>query len=459
MIKEGSIVIVCMHDDKSSHMLTVKGTQKLFKKQVDVTSMINEPFGSIFELVGNKLSKVDDNEVFDFDGATNDFEENDNEDEGEGNGELPHKGSNKGKEDPIGNSFKLERGDNRHINDTNTAQKTSMENILAMVDQGVEGKAIINKLIKNSETFAQKSDFGQEKWLKKKRKKYMKRLRVVECTPLTLVEVYHCKNKEKVHGLRADSLCQIISRASVYSGARVLVMDTSIGMVVGSIAYRMQGRGRILALYPGQQPHFESVHSLNMEDNVTTIIQPIPIVELAPAARYVRENGFKESTSMDPPQSYPRVYYEGAKDSSPEDVEKWKQSIAEKVPEDAVLGPRPESYRKSYRKEEHLVLSRSWLREGCTSLIIVTKYRPLPILIECIPLVAPSSPFVVYSEFKEVLVECYKYLFEKGYAINMTIGDMWMREFQTLPGRMHPQMFTSTSTGYILNGIIVHNYR
>ena len=35
----------------------------------------------------------------------------------------------------------------------------------------------------------------------------------------------------------------------------------------------------------------------------------------------------------------------------------------------------------------------------------------------------------------------------------MNIGDTWLREFQILPGRVHPQMNMVTSGGYVLTGI------
>ena len=45
-----------MHDDESSHMLTVKGTQKLFRKQYSVSNLIGAPYGSIFEVDSNKMT-------------------------------------------------------------------------------------------------------------------------------------------------------------------------------------------------------------------------------------------------------------------------------------------------------------------------------------------------------------------------------------------------------------------
>ncbi len=88
-------------------------------------------------------------------------------------------------------------------------------------------------------------------------------------------------------------------------------------------------------------------------------------------------------------------------------------------------------------------------------LIIASKYDPLSILKESIVLMLPSSPFAIYCEYMEPLVECYLYLQQSGYAIRMQLCDTWRREFQTLPGRVHPEMKMHTSGGYLLSGIYI----
>ena len=64
------------------------------------------------------------------------------------------------------------------------------------------------------------------------------------------------------------------------------------------------------------------------------------------------------------------------------------------------------------RQPEPVSKLRRQLRMGATSLIIACRQHPLPILIECLSLLTPSSPFVVYFEYMEPLVECYLYVTE-----------------------------------------------
>lgn len=63
-------------------------------------------------------------------------------------------------------------GDNRSFADTNTAQKLSTTDISKLKSDGASATDIINSLIANSETWSSKSEFSQEKWLKRKQKKY-----------------------------------------------------------------------------------------------------------------------------------------------------------------------------------------------------------------------------------------------------------------------------------------------
>jgi hypothetical protein len=100
------------------------------------------------------------------------------------------------------------------------------------------------------------------------------------------------------------------------------------------------------------------------------------------------------------------------------------------------------------------VEAKEWLlSRPCDSVIIVARYDPTTTLLELLPYLAPSCPFVVYFEFIEPLSECFRELQRLGVAINLRLSDTWMREYQVLPGRTHPSMNMSQSGGFILTGI------
>ena len=61
-------------------------------------------------------------------------------------------------------------GNNKDFFDNNTAQTLTSEQILEIkTQQG--GEALVDQLIKNSSTFSQKTQFAQEKYIKKKKNK------------------------------------------------------------------------------------------------------------------------------------------------------------------------------------------------------------------------------------------------------------------------------------------------
>lgn len=426
MIAFGDSVICRLQDEKSTTILKVSaGDQKVCKTYISMKNVIGTPYGSVFHVAGKDL------ELASLQPVGREGEQKDDEEGAEG-GSL--------------------RKDNRGLNDTNTSQKLKDADIREMRKQGCSGEEIIKTLIANSDTWNTKTEYSQEKWLTKKRRKYSMKLRIARCTPATVCEVYHSKSIDKISHLRPDSLSRILSQSSIYPGCRVLVVDSLVGLIVGSVAYRLRGMGEIFAVYHGQQPHFELVNTFNLDEASTKIIQPVPSNELAAAGHDVRRLGFAnlvgvESATVETP-ALPAGTMPCATTVS-------ELGIEEPAPQQAQGEDRKRSYNKSGRHPHDLRRIRQHLREGFDSLILATKFYPLPILKEVISLLLPSSPFVLYFEFMEPLVECYLYLLENALAVRLSLSDTWTREFQTLPNRVHPAMFMSVSSGYLLTGIYV----
>ena len=60
---------------------------------------------------------------------------------------------------------------NQFLNDDGSSQKLTKDAIMDLKAQGFEGEDIIERLVENSETFEKKTEFSQEKYLNKKRKR------------------------------------------------------------------------------------------------------------------------------------------------------------------------------------------------------------------------------------------------------------------------------------------------
>ena len=125
MIREGDTVVVRLHDDASSHMLMVKGTQKLFKRKVDVEGLIGAPYGAVFEVGEKSLTRVRDDAGLELDDVM---------------GEDDAKRNDKDN----ATTSAVVKGDNSNYNDTNTAQKMSFDEIHKLRADGASGLSLIH---------------------------------------------------------------------------------------------------------------------------------------------------------------------------------------------------------------------------------------------------------------------------------------------------------------------------
>ena len=54
-------------------------------------------------------------------------------------------------------------------------------------------------------------------------------------------------------------------------------------------------------------------------------------------------------------------------------------------------------------------------------------------------------------------MECFVHLQHRSLAVKLQLIDPWMREFQVLAERCHPQMTVNMTAGCILTGVMVSN--
>ena len=116
--------------------------------------------------------------------------------------------------------------------------------------------------------------------------------------------------------------------------------------------------------------------------------------------------------------------------------------------------PPPMRQRQREKSIQSYELLKSSKMDG---LIIVCKQHPSNILLALMKYLAFSRPFVVYSPYKEPLLETYFALKETGRALMVTISESWLRKCQVLPDRTHPEVMMSGGGGYLLSGIYVDN--
>jgi len=344
-----------------------------------------------------------------------------------------------------------QKNDNRNLVDNNKSQSLQFEEIEQMRQDGTHGSAIVNKLIKNSSTFDQKTEFSKAKYIKKKQQKYQQRCRIVRCTPYSICETVFANRPRLLLNMREDTLGQMLSHSNVSAGCQVLVYEQCAGVITGALSWRMGGYGKIFSIYDGQQPSFlEMIRRYNLSFAENFSIKWVHSGDVYRDDSTVATSSHDNSNIPDPEkterdtlhwpcplQNHTRGYLD-----SMETTREKRQFLAKRCARFA---------RKLTRQTP--MESKKMLEERKSdSIIIAVRYDPTETLLGLLPYLAPSSPFVVYCEYIEPLTECFMELQKQKLAINLRLSDTWMREYQVLQGRTHPSMNMTQSGGFILTG-------
>jgi tRNA (adenine58-N1)-methyltransferase non-catalytic subunit len=376
--------------------------------------------------------------------------------------------------------------DNRHLHDDNKSQGLDSTQIKQMIEDGTHGSDIVTKLVQNSSSFGRKTTFSQAKYIAKKQRKYQPRCRIIRCTPLSFCEAIYKNRQRHILNMREDTLGQLLSYSNISAGCQVLVYEQCMGVVTGAIAQRMGGYGQVLSLYETNQPSYiELIQKFNLSFAEHQSIKWIHTGDVFGRKRVVQDdNGDQmdcdnnddddddpEKTERDgltwpiPLQEHTREFLEKMKtDQQKKDFLKkrcarFARKLTRYTPKECnefLFGS------TSVGKTTETIATEAgpsdagrtkWTRKCDSIILAVGKYDPTTTILALWEFLAPSSPFVIYSEYIEPLTECFQALQQRKLAINFRLSDTWMREYQVLPGRTHPSMNMSQSGGYLLTGI------
>lgn len=88
-------------------------------------------------------------------------------------------------------------------------------------------------------------------------------------------------------------------------------------------------------------------------------------------------------------------------------------------------------------------------------LVIAAKEHPSNIVQALLPFVKSSRPIVVYSQSKELLMDLHVELKSSSNATNLHLTSNWLRYYQILPNRTHPEVNMNGNSGYLLSGYTI----
>ncbi|RHW68633.1 Gcd10p family [Trypanosoma brucei equiperdum] len=313
--------------------------------------------------------------------------------------------------------------DNRHLVDENKSQVLSNEEIAEMRrEKGVD--VFLNTLVEKSATFHAKTAYSQEKYLRKKKKRYGVLYKIERVTPDGVAETYlptinptDVEPESRVLRLRADTLALILHHSDVHSGSRVIVYDKTNGHLEAALLTRLGSDGIIFQIMDRTaQPNMFPSQTMGIE-NVRELWKAVPR-----NAAFLRG----EEDTENEEKATEKVNKRGKEGGN--EVSQWLRGIDAR----RMLQERP-----------------------ADSLIIVDDEDDAPAALDdLLPFVALNGHIVVHSPFLEDLTALFTKL--RGECVNICISEVWCRHHQVLPNRTHPTVRMSTASGYLLTAIKVN---
>lgn len=356
--------------------------------------------------------------------------------------------------------------DNRNIVDDGKSQKLTRDDIETLKEQGLKGQEIIQQLIENSSTFRDKTEYAQDKYIKKKKKKYENTVTILKPSCRILAMMYHGREPGKICHLRYDTLAQMLTLANIHAHSKILVFETCAGLVLGSIMERMGGFGSVIQMYPGGGPVRAGVESFGFPAHFHDTLHEFPICHVNALLAGDLDTTAKDPTAeekfnlaADEEQIQPEAEQQGSPEeqSMETNAEDDAAQDQEKIEKEKRREAKAQERKVKLEEKRKKLAAAAALLEGrnADGLVIASRFHPCPVLMTLIRFLAPSRPFVVYSRYKETLIECYTKLKEQGGTVNLRLTDTWLRHYQVLPNRTHPVLLMSGGGGYLLSGTTV----
>ncbi|XP_036406189.1 tRNA (adenine(58)-N(1))-methyltransferase non-catalytic subunit TRM6 [Megalops cyprinoides] len=357
--------------------------------------------------------------------------------------------------------------DNRNIVDDGRSQKLTRDDIETLKGQGLKGQEIVQQLVENSTTFRDKTEFAQEKYIKKKKKKYENIVTILKPSTRILAQMYHGREPGKICHLRYDSLAQMLTLGNVHAGTKMIVFETCAGLVLGAVMERMGGHGSVIQMYPGGGPVRAATESFGFPERFHQTLHEFPLCKvnaLLAGKLSLDAEGKGEEADAGPGDA------PGAVPANPAAMEGEEGSPEAESMDTSPEGPGKEREERDRRREDKAQEKKVKMAEkrkklsaaaallqgrDADGLVIASRLHPCPVLLGLLKFVAPSRPFVVFCQYREPLIECYTKLREQGGAINLRLSETWLRHYQVLPNRTHPVLLMSGGGGYLLSGTTV----
>lgn len=352
--------------------------------------------------------------------------------------------------------------DNRNIFDDGKSQNLSAAEIEELKSDATSASDIVETLICNSNTFNSKTEYSQDKYLKKKEKKYFDYIQIIPPNLRIVADIMYKLDPTKIQGVRLDTLSQIITMANVYSEGNYLLYDSgSNGLLAAAMlsAIGGKGEGKLVHMHPGNMSQKQALLALNFsEEQHRQCIS----VNIYSALRQFYQGCDTRSMDTLKTESESNSNKRKATDTEVNDhkdkirkLENISQSESEasnKVSNDFNNG---NSEPKKPKWHFDNINAAELLQKKVDTLVIVCKEDPYNIFKELVQFVKPGRPFVVYCSVAEPLQSMYLALKPLSNVAALKLTCNWMRNYQILPDRTHPEVNMNGSSGFLLSGYVL----
>lgn len=193
--------------------------------------------------------------------------------------------------------------DNRNIIDDGDSQALKSEDIEQLKDECNESTKIIEKIVENSKTFHSKTEYSQEKYLKKKEKKYFEYVQIRQPTIRLITEIYYRQDAEKVMGIRVDTLSQLISYSGVSAFGNYLLYESgSNGLLLAAFLNSIGANteAMMVHMHPGNVPQKQAMLALNLPEEQLNRCISVNIYSVLRTFYQGSEENLKEAEVSEP---------------------------------------------------------------------------------------------------------------------------------------------------------------
>jgi len=138
--------------------------------------------------------------------------------------------------------------DNRDMRQDGSAQALDADSIQQLKAAGTDARDIVGEIITNSATFASRTVFSQQKYLAKKKRKYLPTIQILRPSTRTVARAFYLADPKAIAWLRPDALAHLLVSANVQADSVVVVLGDHAGLVLGAVFERLAPAARVLFL-------------------------------------------------------------------------------------------------------------------------------------------------------------------------------------------------------------------